>query len=420
MDISRNMVIILFIFTTVRAQTTSNQGDMNPLHPSLAVVLVVLSIMFGVTFIIVAYAKFCHRHAPYPVNQIQDPPRVVRSMSRFSGVDRTIIESLPFFRFSSLKGSKEGLECVVCLSSFEDCEILRLLPKCRHAFHMNCIDKWLEKHSSCPLCRYRFDVEDLKYFTYTNSFRNQQTNHSSEEQQNLEFYIQREENPLQGNSSRFNLATTFQKLSRLKGEEPSIRKLEADRNVRRFQHKIIISDVLQKSRWSEVNSSDLMSLSSDMLNAFSSKRFSTAGTSRDSFNKETLSKEQKLKIKDDIERKRMYESMMISTRTGNVVSDHPSCSSLCAGNVELDEHCGVSRLLDSDQRRSMSDMTNISRFAEFGIKNSSVNGASTHGNVEKNDRIKRLWLPIARRTIQRFASQEKNLLDTHNLGPDHV
>ncbi|KZV48600.1 hypothetical protein F511_27919 [Dorcoceras hygrometricum] len=402
MDTSRNTVIILFIFTTVRAQTTSNQSDMSSLHPSLAVVLVVLLIMFGITFVIVAYAKFCHRRMAYPVNEIHDPP-VLRSMSRFSGVDRTIIESLPFFRFSSLKGSKQGLECVVCLSRFEDSEILRLLPKCRHAFHMNCIDKWLEKHSSCPLCRYRFDVEDLKYFTHTN----QRTSYSSQEQQNLEFYVHRQEN-LQEDT-----LNPFQKLSRLR---PLIRKLETNRNAARFQHKIIISDMLQKSRWSEVNTSDLMSMSSDMLNAFSSKRFSPAGMSIDSYNRETLSEEQMLKIKDDIERKRIYESMMISS----IASDHPSSSSLCAGNVEFDEHCGVSRLLDLDQRRSMSEITNTSRFVEFDVRRSSMNGVLTHGNTEKNDEIKRLWLPIARSTIQRFASQEKNLLDTTNLGPNHV
>lgn len=101
-------------------------------------------------------------------------------------------------------------------------------------------------------------------------------------------------------------------------------------------------------------------------------------------------------------------------------SHHPSSSSPCAGNVELDEHCGVSRLLDSDQRRSMQEITNISRFAEFSIRDSNVNGESTHENIENNDKIKRFWLPIARSTIQRFTSQEKNLFDTHNLGQDHV
>lgn len=45
------------------------------------------------------------------------------------------------------------LECVVCLSPFEDDEAVRVLPQCYHAFHAVCIDSWLLLHSTCPLCR---------------------------------------------------------------------------------------------------------------------------------------------------------------------------------------------------------------------------------------------------------------------------
>ncbi|KAL2317623.1 hypothetical protein Fmac_031499 [Flemingia macrophylla] len=67
--------------------------------------------------------------------------------------------ALPLFRLESRKGQeqKDGVECAVCLGKFEDLEVLRLLPKCRHTFHVECVDKWLVNHSTCPLCRCRVE-----------------------------------------------------------------------------------------------------------------------------------------------------------------------------------------------------------------------------------------------------------------------
>ncbi|XP_016484002.1 RING-H2 finger protein ATL78-like [Nicotiana tabacum] len=45
-------------------------------------------------------------------------------------------------------------ECVICLSEFGVGEKIKVLPKCNHCFHVNCIDKWLNSHSSCPTCRH--------------------------------------------------------------------------------------------------------------------------------------------------------------------------------------------------------------------------------------------------------------------------
>ncbi|KAK6135008.1 hypothetical protein DH2020_031235 [Rehmannia glutinosa] len=44
-------------------------------------------------------------------------------------------------------------DCSVCLSEFQENESVRLLPKCSHAFHVNCIDTWLRSHKNCPVCR---------------------------------------------------------------------------------------------------------------------------------------------------------------------------------------------------------------------------------------------------------------------------
>ncbi|KAF5746924.1 putative ring finger protein [Tripterygium wilfordii] len=133
-----------------------------PFRPSIAVIVAFLTTMFSITFIILLYAKHCKRstgggHVRYG-GQSTNPAATGR---KNSGIDRTVIESLPLFRFGSLRGQKNGLECAVCLAWFEPAELLRLLPKCKHAFHVECVDTWLDAHSTCPLCRYRVDPEDI-------------------------------------------------------------------------------------------------------------------------------------------------------------------------------------------------------------------------------------------------------------------
>ncbi|KAF5207691.1 Ring-h2 finger protein atl2 [Thalictrum thalictroides] len=68
------------------------------------------------------------------------------------GLDVSVIASIPIFVHKSDHICNK-LECVICLSVFEENDIGRHLPSCNHAFHVQCIDKWLRSHSSCPICR---------------------------------------------------------------------------------------------------------------------------------------------------------------------------------------------------------------------------------------------------------------------------
>ncbi|KAK4723931.1 hypothetical protein R3W88_026710 [Solanum pinnatisectum] len=43
--------------------------------------------------------------------------------------------------------------CAVCLYDVKLGEKCRKLQKCGHAFHVNCVDIWLQSHWTCPLCR---------------------------------------------------------------------------------------------------------------------------------------------------------------------------------------------------------------------------------------------------------------------------
>uniref|UniRef100_A0A8R7U2I5 RING-type E3 ubiquitin transferase n=1 Tax=Triticum urartu TaxID=4572 RepID=A0A8R7U2I5_TRIUA len=61
------------------------------------------------------------------------------------------------------KAVKGALECAVCLSEFDDDETLRLLPKCSHVFHPDCIDTWLASHITCPVCRANLVPNDTDF-----------------------------------------------------------------------------------------------------------------------------------------------------------------------------------------------------------------------------------------------------------------
>ncbi|KAL6188551.1 hypothetical protein ACLB2K_039943 [Fragaria x ananassa] len=73
------------------------------------------------------------------------------------GLDESVLKSLPVFVYESKTHPEAVLECAVCLSEFEENETGRVLPKCKHSFHIECIDMWFHSHSTCPLCRCAVD-----------------------------------------------------------------------------------------------------------------------------------------------------------------------------------------------------------------------------------------------------------------------
>lgn len=391
-------ILILFVSSfAVKAQPFHGQNNNLPsqdavanFQPSLAVVVGILCIMFSLTFILLIYAKCCHRPASARFNGDQSQDGLPQSTSRFSGIDKTVIESLPFFRFSALKGTREGLECAVCLCKFEDIEILRLLPKCKHAFHIDCVDQWLEKHSSCPLCRHKVSEDDVTVFTYSNSLRFLRNQSELRGDSNLEIFVQREE------SSRFGSGRSFRRFEKGKKEEelPIQESGQSDEILHKFNHKIIVSDAVLKNRWSSVSSSDLMFLKSEMINSISSNRFSplNSNTGKLAATAKVMEDGEVIKIKEEMERKREFESKISQTEIFPFPSDSTTRGSSGFSSKELTR---------SNDKRSMSEIVVHSRFTESSMANSSSN------REESQDRQRRLWLPIARRTIQWFANRER-------------
>ncbi|RZC76544.1 hypothetical protein C5167_000643 [Papaver somniferum] len=57
-----------------------------------------------------------------------------------------------------VKSTEDGLTCSVCLEQVDVGEIVRRLP-CLHQFHANCVDPWLRKQGTCPLCKFRAGIK---------------------------------------------------------------------------------------------------------------------------------------------------------------------------------------------------------------------------------------------------------------------
>lgn len=120
-------------------------------------VLVVLS-----TLILVSYLCCRRRHAPAAASgSTVVLPRIIfvaeedeedsTLESGVVGLDPAVINSYPKFPYARDGGG--DATCAICLCEYREGEMMRMLPDCRHVFHLGCIDAWLKLNASCPVCR---------------------------------------------------------------------------------------------------------------------------------------------------------------------------------------------------------------------------------------------------------------------------
>ncbi|GAU49727.1 hypothetical protein TSUD_32060 [Trifolium subterraneum] len=132
----------------------TNNDYYGRVSPSMAIIIVIL---IAALFLMGFFSLYIRRCADSPSNSIRNMAGIAgRSRRAARGLDASILETFPIFEYSVVKIHKIGkgaLECAVCLNEFEETETLRLIPKCDHVFHPECIDEWLGSHTTCPVCR---------------------------------------------------------------------------------------------------------------------------------------------------------------------------------------------------------------------------------------------------------------------------
>lgn len=162
------LVFLLLLFLTWRPPRAAAQSVAPPppflsnppphqrVDLKMAIVMVLLVTVFFVLGFLSVYTRQCSQNRFHGRGNLSLRFGGVGGAWVARGLDPEIMGTFPTFVYSTVKGLKLGtgsLECAVCLNEFEDNEKLRLIPKCDHVFHADCIDVWLVSHSTCPVCR---------------------------------------------------------------------------------------------------------------------------------------------------------------------------------------------------------------------------------------------------------------------------
>ncbi|CAF1146179.1 unnamed protein product [Adineta ricciae] len=126
------------------------------------------------------------------------------------------INSIPIESFhpTSNTNTDEENKCGVCLDLFETNQTLRRFP-CRHVYHKECADRWLQENNVCPICR----EPPVKIQSAPNSRHHRPTNSNHHHNHNQNHNNRRSTHTNRNPTSRPN--TNFGNLRRGSSQRPS-------------------------------------------------------------------------------------------------------------------------------------------------------------------------------------------------------
>lgn len=165
-----HLVLLLFLSQLPSLSSAQQPGIINnhlapppyhhlesPFDRPTAVIMAIVVATFFLFGCLCVYARQCReQRMSRSLNRAALAAHGGLLLSPSHGLNPEVIKTFPTFKYSTVKNQKIGnraLECAVCLCEFENDDTLRLLPRCNHAFHPDCIDSWLKDHTTCPVCR---------------------------------------------------------------------------------------------------------------------------------------------------------------------------------------------------------------------------------------------------------------------------
>ncbi|MCL7034457.1 hypothetical protein MKW94_002987 [Papaver nudicaule] len=123
---------------------------------SLVFILILFAILIVITLLCI-YARWACRYGelsstptPPPANTTDATTATQRLRSNSVGLDRITIDRLPIILHkltisSTCDDEAADEQCSICLTMFEDEEKVKILPNCKHCYHPECVDAWLDR-----------------------------------------------------------------------------------------------------------------------------------------------------------------------------------------------------------------------------------------------------------------------------------
>lgn len=154
-----------FTTTTTNNSNSSGGGNGGSFDANMVIILAALLCVLIFALGLNSLVRCCLHCARRLSSSSSAPSSSSSPAPAPAGLKRKALRRIPVEVYGASNGvTAEGraaaAECAICLGEFAGGEKVRVLPRCRHGFHVRCIDAWLAAHSSCPNCRASLLVPD--------------------------------------------------------------------------------------------------------------------------------------------------------------------------------------------------------------------------------------------------------------------
>ncbi|KAM7264511.1 hypothetical protein ACFE04_002194 [Oxalis oulophora] len=136
--------------------------------------LVVLIILYLTTIIVFtwSYCKHSRSRSPESNPNNNNSRNSEAENCCGAGSQQNPLSEIPVFTYgttgngmtsSSSSLNEEDESCPICLEEYLLGDAVRVLPRCNHMFHKECVDQWLtDRSSNCPICRDQTIEQDVQ------------------------------------------------------------------------------------------------------------------------------------------------------------------------------------------------------------------------------------------------------------------